>query len=132
MGREGFDVVDVACDAHDAHPIWEMAKRWVERDDIRTREAYCPEDEAFLDPLATWTGSSWILLPGRGVTTAWCRQEGKEVPLEDLETETRAERKGEVTYALCPSCGAEVAKRNRWRYWEPLYLKPEEADTPAP
>lgn len=124
-------MVDISCEEHGSHAIWEMAKRWVERDGIRTREAYCPEDDRYADPLATWTGSSWILLPGRGVTTAYCRGEAREVPLDEAETATREERKGEVTYALCPSCGTEVAKRNRWRYWEPLYLNPAEVEEAA-
>ncbi|MFQ6012162.1 MAG: hypothetical protein ACE5LS_00740 [Thermoplasmata archaeon] len=119
--------MDIACDRHGSHHLWDMPKRWIEREDIRTKEVYCPDDERLADPLATWTGSAWILLPGRGVTSAWCREEGKEVSLEGLETVTRDGRKGEVTYLTCPSCGSEIAKRNRWKYWEPLYVNPAEA-----
>lgn len=121
-------MVDIPCEEHGAHAIWEMAKRWVERDDIRTREAYCPEDERFADPLATWTGSSWILLPGRGVTAAYCREEDRDVPIEDLEAREVEEQGRAVRYGICPSCGARIARRNRWRYWEPLYLNPARAE----
>jgi hypothetical protein len=117
--------LDIPCEKHGSHKIWEMAKRWVERENIRTREAYCPEDDRYRDPIACWTGSTWILVPGRGVTSAWCREEGKEISLEDVETMSREERKGTVVYALCPSCGSHIAKRNRWKYWEPLFRRPQ-------
>lgn len=118
--------MEIACDRHGSHQLWEMPKRWVERENIRTKEVYCPDDERLADPLATWTGSSWIPLPGRGVSAAWCREEAKEVDLQGLETVTREERKGPVTYAVCPTCGSDVAWRNRWKYWQPLYRPPEE------
>ncbi len=118
--------MDIPCDRHESHHLWDMPKRWVERDAIRTKEVYCPEDERMADPLATWTGSAWIPLPGRGVTSVWCREEGKEVSLEGLDATVREGRRGEVTVLVCPSCGSEIAKRNRWKYWEPLFLNPAE------
>ncbi len=117
--------LDAPCEKHGSHKLWDMPKRWIERENIRTREAYCPDDERGNDPLLCWTGASWVLVPGRGVKSAWCRQEQKEALLEDVETVLEEERKGSVTYALCPSCGAKVARRNRWEYWEPLYAGAE-------
>ncbi len=119
--------MDIACDRHGSHHVWDMPKRWVERESIRTKEVYCPEDERLADPLAAWTGSAWMLLPGRGVTSAWCREEGKEVLLEGLEPAVREGRRGEETVLVCPSCESDIAKRNRWKYWEPLFLNPAEA-----
>ncbi len=119
--------MDIACDRHGSHHLWDMPKRWVERESIRTKEVYCPEDERLADPLAAWTGSAWMLLPGRGVTSAWCREEGKEVLLEGLEPAVREGRRGEMTVLVCPSCESDIAKRNRWKYWEPLFLNPAEA-----
>lgn len=121
--------MDVPCEKHGSHKLWEMPKRWVERMSIRTREAYCPNDELNTDPLICWTGSSWIPVPGRGITVVWCREEGKKVPLRDVETATEEVRRGTVIYALCPSCGDKVAKRNRWRYWEPIYRSPTEMES---
>lgn len=117
--------MDVPCEKHGSHKLWDMPKRWIERRGTRTREAYCPDDERNADPLLFWTGSSWLPVPGRGVRAAWCRDEGKEVPLEGAETVTEEERKGKVTYAVC-GCGAKLARRNRWKYWESLYPRPEE------
>ncbi len=42
------------------------------------------------------------------------------ISLEGTKTTVQEERKGPVTYALCPQCGAKVARRNRWKYWEPI------------
>ncbi len=117
--------MDVPCERHGTHKLWDMPKRWVERENIRTREAYCPDDERNTDPILCWTGSSWGPVPGRGVTSAWCRKDGMEVLLDNIETNERKERKGTVVYAVCPKCGSEIAKRNRWKYWEPLYREPE-------
>lgn len=116
--------MDIPCEKHGSHKLWETPKRWVERENIRTREGYCPEDDRSLDPLLFWTGSSWIPVPGRGVTSVWCRDEEREVPLAGVATEEMEERKGKVVYALCGSCGSKIAKRNRWRYWEPIYQRP--------
>ncbi|MFQ5986152.1 MAG: hypothetical protein ACE5KQ_02190 [Thermoplasmata archaeon] len=99
----------------------------MERGEIRTKEVYCPDDERLADPLAAWTGSTWIPLPGRGVTSAWCRKERRDVSLESLEAIVREGSRGEVTVVVCPSCGSEIARRNRWKYWEPFYLNPSEA-----
>lgn len=120
--------MDVPCQRHGSHKLWDMPKRWIERMGTRTREAYCPEDHENADPVLFWTGSSWLPVPGRGVETAWCPDEGEEVPLGGVETETAEERKGQVTYALCPACGTRIARRNRWKYWEPLHVQRTEGN----
>ncbi len=121
--------MDVPCARHGSHKLWDMPKRWIERMGIRTREAYCPDDERNTDPIICWTGSSWVPVPGREVVSAWCSSEGKEMLLEGVETESEEGRKGVMTYARCPSCGSRIARRNRWKYWEPLYQRPEERDS---
>lgn len=116
--------LDIPCEVHGSHKLWDMPKRWIEREDIRTREAYCPDDDHNRDPLLCWTGASWIPVPGRGVKSAWCREEEREVSLANPQVASEEDRKGTVTYALCTSCRLKVARRNRWKYWEPLYARP--------
>ncbi len=121
--------MDIPCERHGSHKLWDMPKRWIERMNIRTREAYCPDDEQNVDPLICWTGSSWVPVPGRGVSSAWCRQDSAEVQLDDVRTMPVEERKGTATYALCPKCESRIARRNRWKYWEPLYSPPQNSSS---
>lgn len=62
---------------------------------------------------------------------AWCRDEKREVPLEEAKTEEEEGRKGPLLHALCPSCGARVARKNRWGYWEPRYAPRVDAPSTA-
>lgn len=127
--------MELPCPKHGSHPPWKMRKKWAEKSEhpaqptVRVREAFCPEDVHYGDPLGFWTGSRWVPIPGRFRTTAWCPWDGEAMATEVLEVREVSTPRGPAYHALCPRCGNAIAKVNRWGLREGLF---REGQKPPP
>ncbi len=132
------DKVELPCGKHGSHPPWKMRKKWVEKAEHpslptgRVREAFCPEDVRYGEPLGFWTGAGWAPIPGKFKTTAWCPWDQQPVTTGSLEVREESTPKGQAYRALCPRCGHPIAKVNRWGFQEALFRDGQKAPAPSP
>ncbi len=131
-----MEKVELPCPKHGSHPPYKMRKKWAEKAEmaelptIRTREAFCPDDIYYSDPLGWWTGHRWQPIPGRDTQKLWCPWNGIAFPAEQLQQVSMEGPKGRALYLQCPACQRPLGKVNRWGLKEPLYV--EGQPTPVP
>ncbi len=118
---------ELPCPKHGSHQPFKMRKKWAERNElpdlptVRTREAFCPEDVYYSDPLGWWTGHRWLPIPGRDTQVLWCPWDRVSKTVDELPQEELEGPRGRARHLLCAKCRRPLGKVNRWGLREPLY-----------